>query len=130
MIRIAAPDVTDAEVRAVEAVLRSGRLAAGPVTRELEEHFAAEVSGTTEAVAVANGTAALHVSLLAHDVGAGDEVITTPYTFQATANMILATGARPVFVDIGEDANIDVSLIEAAISPRTKAIMPVYLYGR
>jgi dTDP-4-amino-4,6-dideoxygalactose transaminase len=96
----------------------------------LEEHFAAEVSGTSEAVAVANGTAALHISLLAHDIGAGDEVITTPYTFQATANMILAVGARPVFIDIGEDANIDVSLIEAAISPRTKAIMPVYLYGR
>lgn len=130
MIRIAQPDVTDAEIRAVEAVLRSGRLAGGPVTRELEERFAAEVSQTREAIAVSNGTAALHVALLAHDVGPGDEVITTPYTFQATANMILATGARPVFVDIGQDANIDVSLIEAAISPRTKAIMPVYLYGR
>jgi dTDP-4-amino-4,6-dideoxygalactose transaminase len=130
MIRIAQPDITDDEVRAVEAVLRSGRLAGGPVTRELEERFAAEVSGTSEAVAVSNGTAALHVALLAHDVGAGDEVITTPYTFQATANMILAAGARPVFVDIGQDANIDASRIEAAISTRTKAIMPVYLYGR
>jgi dTDP-4-amino-4,6-dideoxygalactose transaminase len=130
MIRIAQPDVTDAEVKAVEAVLRSGRLAGGPVTRELEERFAAEVSGTAEAVAVSNGTAALHVALLAHDVGPGDEVITTPYTFQATANMVLAAGARPVFVDIGEDANIDASLIEAAIGPKTKAIMPVYLYGR
>ena len=130
MIRIAQPDVSDDEVRAVEAVLRSGHLAGGPVTRELEGRFAAEVSHTREAVAVSNGTAALHVALLAHDVGPGDEVITTPYTFQATANMILAVGGRPVFVDIGEDANIDVSLIEAAISPRTKAIMPVYLYGR
>lgn len=130
MIRIAQPDVGDEEVRAVEAVLRSGRLAGGPVTQELEQRFAAEVSHTSEAVAVANGTAALHVALLAHDVGEGDEVITTPYTFQATANMILAVGARPVFVDIGEDANIDASLIEEAISPRTKAIMPVYLYGR
>ena len=130
MIRIAQPDVTEDEVGAVEAVLRSGRLAGGPVTRELEERFAAEVSQTREAVAVSNGTAALHVALLAHDVGPGDEVITTPYTFQATANMILATGARPVFVDISEDANIDVSLIEPAISQRTKAIMPVYLYGR
>jgi dTDP-4-amino-4,6-dideoxygalactose transaminase len=130
MIRIAQPDVTDTEVRAVEAVLRSGRLAAGPVTRELEERFAAEVSGTSEAIAVSSGTAALHVALLAHDIGPGDEVITTPYTFQATANMVLAVGARPVFVDIGEDANIDASLIEAAIGPNTKAIMPVYLYGR
>lgn len=130
MIRIAQPDITDAEIRAVEAVLRSGRLAGGPVTRELEERFAAEVSHTSEAVAVANGTAALHVALLAHGIGPGDEVITTPYTFQATANMILAVGARPVFVDIAEDANIDVSLIEEAVTPRTKAIMPVYLYGR
>lgn len=130
MIRIAQPDIGEEEIRAVEAVLRSGRLAAGPVTRELEERFAAEVSHTSEAIAVSNGTAALHVALLGHGIGAGDEVITTPYTFQATANMILASGARPVFVDIADDANIDASLIEAAISPRTKAIMPVYLYGR
>lgn len=130
MIRIAQPDVGDEEVNAVEAVLRSGRLAAGVVTRELEERFAAEVSHSREAVAVSSGTAALHVALLANDIGPGDEVITTPYTFQATANMILAAGARPVFVDIAEDANIDASRIEAAISPRTKGIMPVYLYGR
>jgi dTDP-4-amino-4,6-dideoxygalactose transaminase len=130
LIRIAQPDIGDAEVAAVEAVLRSGQLAAGRVTRELEERFASEVSHTAEAVAVASGTAALHVALLAHNIGLDDEVITTPFTFQATGNMILATGARPVFVDVRDDANIDPSLIEAAISPRTRAIMPVYLYGR
>ncbi len=130
MIRIAQPDIGAEEIEAVRAVLESGRLAAGPLTRELEERFAKEVSHTREAVAVANGTAALHVALLAHDIGPGDEVITTPFTFQATANMILAVGARPVFVDVGEDANIDASLIEAAITPRTRAILPVHLFGR
>jgi dTDP-4-amino-4,6-dideoxygalactose transaminase len=130
LIRIAQPDIGDAEVAAVEAVLRSGQLAAGRVTRELEERFASDVSHTSEAIAVSNGTAALHIALLARDIGPGDEVITTPFTFQATANMILATGARPVFVDVGNDANIDPSLIEGAITPRTKAIMPVHLYGR
>ncbi len=79
---------------------------------------------------MSNGTAALHIALLAHDVGPGDEVITTPFTFQATANMVLATGARPVFVDVREDGNIDPKLVEAAITPRTKALLPVHLYGR
>ena len=130
MIRIAQPFIGDEERAAVLAVLDSGRLAAGPVTQQLEETFAREVSGTREAIAVSNGTAALHIALLAHGVGPGDEVITTPFTFQATANMVLATGARPVFVDIAEDANINASLIEAAITPRTKAILPVDLYGR
>ncbi|MPZ48544.1 MAG: aminotransferase class V-fold PLP-dependent enzyme [Dehalococcoidia bacterium] len=130
MIRIAQPFIGDEEREAVLAVLDSRRLAAGPKTRELEEIFARDVSGTREAVAVANGTAALHIALLAHDIGPGDEAITTPFTFQATANMILATGARPVFVDVREDGNIDPDLIEAAITPRTKAILPVHLYGR
>jgi len=130
MIRIAQPMIGDEERAAVMAVLDSGRLAAGPVVRELETTFARDVSGTAEAVAVCNGTAALHVALLAHDVGPGDEVITTPFTFQATANMVLATGARPVFVDVREDGNIDPTLIEAAITPRTKALLPVHLYGR
>jgi perosamine synthetase len=130
MIRIAQPSITEAEKAAVLAVLDSGRLVAGPVTRELEERFAAQVSGTSEAVAVANGTAALHLALLAHGIGPGDEVITTPFTFQATANMVLATGARPVFVDVAEDGNIDVAAIETAITPRSRAILPVHLYGR
>ena len=130
MIRLAQPDIGAAEREAVLAVLASGQLAGGPVTRKLEETFAREVAGTREAVAVASGTAALHLALLAHGVGPGDEVITTPFTFQATANMVLAVGARPVFVDVGEDGNIDPALVEAAITPRTKALLPVHLYGR
>jgi dTDP-4-amino-4,6-dideoxygalactose transaminase len=122
--------IGDDERAAVMAVLDSGQLAAGPVTKRFEETFAREVSRTREAIAVSNGTAALHLALLAHGVGAGDEVVTTPYTFQATGNMVLATGARPVFVDVTEDGNIDASKVEAAITPRTKALLPVYLYGR
>lgn len=130
MIRIAQPQIGQEERDAVMAVLDSGMLVSASVTREFEEAFATEVSGTRHAVAVSNGTAALHLALLAHNIGAGDEVITTPFTFQATANMILAVGARPVFVDVREDANIDPGAIAAAITPRTKAIMPVHLYGR
>jgi dTDP-4-amino-4,6-dideoxygalactose transaminase len=130
VIRIAEPQIGDAERAAVSAVLDSGQLAGGPVVRTLEAAFARDVAGTAHAVAVNSGTAALHLVLLALDIGAGDEVITTPFSFQATANMVLAVGARPVFVDVGADANIDPALIEAAITPRTKAILPVHLYGR
>jgi perosamine synthetase len=130
MIRIAEPHIGEAERRAVLAVLQSGRLANGPVTRRFEEAFARDVSCTGEAVAVSSGTAALHLALLAHGIGAGDEVITTPFSFQATANMVLAAGARPVFVDVQEDGNIRAGLVEAAITPRTKALLPVHLYGR
>jgi dTDP-4-amino-4,6-dideoxygalactose transaminase len=130
MIKIAQPLIGDDEREAVLAVLDSGRLAAGAVTRQFEATFAREVSGTAEAIAVANGTAALHIALLAHGIGPGDEVITTPFTFQATANMILAVGARPVFVDIRDDGNINPDLIEAAITPHTRAILPVHLFGR
>src|SRR5262249_26870835 len=115
MIRIAQPLIGEEEKTAVMAVLDSGQLAAGPVTRQFEEAFAAEVSRTSEAVAVSNGTAALHIALLALGIGPGDEVITTPFTFQATGNMILASGARPVFVDVGDDGNINPALIETAI---------------
>jgi dTDP-4-amino-4,6-dideoxygalactose transaminase len=130
VIRIAQPDIGEGERQAVLEVLASGQLASGPVVRKLEETFAREVSHTREAVAVSNGTAALHVALLAHDIGPGDEVITTPFTFQATANMVLATGARPVFVDVGQDGNIDPALIETAITPRARLLLPVHLYGR
>ncbi len=130
MIRIAQPDIGEAERDAVMRVLESGQIASGPRVRELEEAFARDVSHTREAIAVSNGTAALHVALLAHDVGPGHEVVTTPFTFQATANMVLAIGARPVFVDVREDGNIDPALVEAAITPRTKALLPVHLYGR
>jgi dTDP-4-amino-4,6-dideoxygalactose transaminase len=130
VIKIAQPQIGAAEREAVLAVLTSGLLANGPVTRELEVAFAERVSHTREAVAVSSGTAALHLALLAHDIGPGDEVITTPFSFQATANMILATGARPVFVDVREDGNIDASCVEAAVTEKTKALLPVHLYGR
>jgi perosamine synthetase len=130
LIKMAELQIGAEERSAVMAVLDSGQLAAGPVTKRFEETFAREVSHTREAIAVSNGTAALHLALLAHGVGPGDEVVTTPYTFQATGNMVLATGARPVFVDVTDDGNIDASQVEAAITPRTKALLPVHLYGR
>jgi len=129
MIPIARPLIGPEEEEAVLAVLRSGMLAQGPEVERLEAGFAA-LCGVRHAVAVANGTAALHLALLAHEIGPGDEVITTPFSFIATANSVLMTGARPVFVDVDEASyNLDVRQIEAAITPRTKAIMPVHLYG-
>ena len=129
MIPIAKPIIGDAELEAVVAVLRSGHLVQGQVVSQFERRFA-EIAKVQHAVAVSSGTAALHVALLAHGVGPGDEVITTPFTFVATANAVLYTGARPVFVDVQEDTlNLDPTLIEAKLTPRTKAILPVHLYG-
>lgn len=129
MIPISKPYIGETEKQAVMAVLESGMLAQGPRTAELEEKFAA-VCRTKYAVATSSGTTALHVALLAHGIGPGDEVITTPFTFIASINSILFTGARPVFVDIDEETfNIDPALIETAVTPQTKAIMPVHLYG-
>ena len=129
MIPIAKPLIGEEEKRAVLEVLESGQLAQGPKVAEFEEKFA-EFCGVKHAIATSSGTTALHTALLAHNIGAGDEVITTPFTFIATANSILFTGARPVFVDIEETTfNIDARLIEEKITPRTKAIMPVHLYG-
>jgi dTDP-4-amino-4,6-dideoxygalactose transaminase len=129
MIPISKPYIGDEEKKAVMEVLDSGMLVQGPRTAKFEERFA-QVSGVKHAVATSNGTTALHIALLAHGVGAGDEVITTPFTFMASISSILYTGAKPVFVDIEADTfNIDPNQIEAAITPRTKAIMPVHLYG-
>jgi len=130
MIRIAQPLLGEEEERAVLAVLRSGRLAQGPAVRRFEEAFAGYI-GVREAVAVSSGTAALHVALLAHGIGPGDEVITSPFTFVATANAVLATGARPVFADVsGEDFNLDPTRAGESISERTRALLPVHLYGQ
>jgi perosamine synthetase len=130
VIPIARPQMGDEEQRAVREALASGSLAQGPRVAELEERFAAYV-GAAHAVATSSGTTALHLALLAHGIDPGDEVITVPFTFIASANSIVYTGARPVFVDIDErDFCIDPRLIEAAITPRTKAIMPVSLYGQ
>lgn len=129
MIPIAKPLIGDEEKQAVLEVLDSGMLAQGPRARAFEEAFA-EVCGVPYAVATSSGTTALHLALLAHGVGPGDEVITTPFTFIASANSILYVGARPVFVDIDPVTfNIDPDEIESAITPRTKAIMPVHLFG-
>jgi dTDP-4-amino-4,6-dideoxygalactose transaminase len=118
------------EKELVWSALSSGALAQGPRVRELEERFAAFV-GVPHAVATSSGTTALHLALLGYGVGAGDEVITVPFTFIASANSIVYTGARPVFVDVEEATfNIDPSQVEAAITPRTRAIMPVSLYGQ
>ena len=130
MIPIAKPVIDEEEISAVVAVLKSGNIAQGKKVEGFEEVFA-EFVGTTYAVAVNSGTAALHLALLAHGIGKGDEVITSPFTFIATANSILFTGARPVFADIEEDSfNIAPNSITGKITPRTKAIMPVHLYGQ
>jgi dTDP-4-amino-4,6-dideoxygalactose transaminase len=124
------PAIGDAEVEAVVETLRSGWLTTGPRSAELEERFAA-YTGAKHAIALSSGTAALHLSLLALEIGPGDEVITTPITWPATANVIVHAGATPVFVDVRDsDLNIDADAVAAAVTPRTKAVMPVHLAGQ
>jgi len=115
---------------AITRVLESCQFSLGSEVAAFEEEFAA-YCGTGGAVAVNSGTSALHLALLAAGIGPGDEVITTPFTFVATAAAVHYTGARPVYVDIEPRSfNIDPRLIEAAITPHTKAILPVHLYGQ
>lgn len=129
MIPIAKPLIGEREKELVLGVLDSGIIAQGPRVKEFEENFA-EYIGVDYAIAVSSGTAALHLSLLAHDIGIGDEVITTPFTFISTANSILFCNAKPVFVDIEEETfNIGPERIEEGITEKTKAIIPVHLYG-
>lgn len=116
--------------QAFERVMRSSRFIMGQEVKDFEAE-AAEYLGVKHAVGVGNGTDALAICLRALGVGPGDEVITTPFTFIATAEVIAALGAKPVFVDIDPDSyNIDPNKIEAAITERTKAILPVHLYGQ
>ncbi len=142
MIKLAHPIIEDDERAAVIAALNSGQLAQGPRVAAFEQAFAQYV-GAKHAVAVANGTAALHLALLAHNIGSAsplqpptsndqrDEVIVPAFSFAATANTVLLVGAVPVFIDVrDDDFNIDVSAIEAAITPRTRAIVAVHLYGQ
>jgi UDP-2-acetamido-2-deoxy-ribo-hexuluronate aminotransferase len=114
----------------IKKVLDHGQYIMGPEVAELEQKLAAH-TGSKHCITCSSGTEALLMALMALGIGPGDEVITTPFTFAATAEMIVLLGAKPIFVDIELDTcNIDISLIEAKITPRTRAIMPVSLYGQ
>ena len=129
MIPISKPIITEQEKNNVLKVLNSGILAQGPMVKKLEEKFT-QLCGTKYAIAVNSGTAAIHTSLYAIGIKPGDEIITTPFTFVASANPILMMGAKIIFADINEDTfNIDPNLIEAKITDKTKAIIAVDLYG-
>ncbi len=122
--------IDEDDIQAVVEVLRSDYLTCGPKIKELEEKLCS-LTGAKYAVACSNGTAALHIAALSAGVGEGDEVITTPITFAASANCVLYCGARPVFVDIDpETYNIDPKKVEAAITPRTKAVVAVDYTGQ
>ena len=123
------PSIGDEEIAAVEQVLRSGWITTGPKNQALEEQFAQYV-GCHHAVALSSATGGMHITLLALGIGPGDEVITPSQTWVSTANMISLIGAKPVFVDVDRDTLMtDVARIEAAITPRTKAIIPVHYAG-
>jgi perosamine synthetase len=129
MIPAAMPLIGDEERAAVDRVLASGLLAQGPEVAAFEEEFS-ELVGGLHCIAVNSGTSALHLGLLAAGIGLGDEVIVPSFTFAATANSVALTGATPVFADIEPDFFcIDPSAVEAAITTKTAAIMPVHLYG-
>jgi len=126
----AKPIIGDEEREAVDRVLRSGMVAQGPEVAAFETEFAEHFVQGRPTVAVNSGTAGLHLGLLAVGVGAGDEVIVPSFTFAATGNSVALTGGRPVFADIEpESFSLDPAAVEAAITPRTKGIMPVHLYG-
>jgi dTDP-4-amino-4,6-dideoxygalactose transaminase len=130
MLGFQPPAIGDEEIAAVSETLRSGWLTTGPRAAELEERMA-EYLEADHVLALASGTAALHLALVALGVGPGDEVITTPITWPATANVIVHSGATPVFVDVREDdLNIDPERVAEAVTERTKAIMPVDLAGQ
>jgi perosamine synthetase len=126
---MSAPDIQPEDVELVVKALVSGRLSGGRFLSELERAFA-DYIGTREAIAVANGTAGLHLCVRAAGIGDGDEVITSPFSFVASANCLLYERAVPIFVDIEEHSfNLDPELVPAAITPRTKAILPIHIFG-
>jgi perosamine synthetase len=128
-IYLSRPDITDKEIEAVTDVLRSPDLSLGPKLKEFEQVFS-DYIGTKRAVAVNSGTSGLFLALLALGIGSGDEVVTTPFTFIASASSIMMAGAKPVFVDIDpENLNINTEKIESQITDRTKAILPVEIFG-
>ncbi len=125
----ALPDIDETELAQIAECFESGWITTGPKTQQFEREFAALV-GAKHAIAVNSCTAAMHLSLEAIGLAPGDEVITSPYTFAATAEVIRYFGAQPVFVDISAGClNISPDAIEAAITPRTKAIMPIHIAG-
>ena len=129
MIPIARPDIGEDEIRAVESVLRSGMIAQGSKVLEFETKFA-NFCGTKYAVATSSGTTAGHLTMLSAKIGPGDEVITTPFTFFASASVIMMAGATPVFADVVENGfTLDPSSVSKLITNKTKAIQPVHLYG-
>ena len=124
------PAIGEEEIEAVAETLRSGWLTTGPRAALLEERMA-EYLQAEHVLAVASGTAAMHLALVALGVGPGDQVITTPITWPATANVVVHTGATPVFVDVRPgDLNVDPELVAAAVTERTKAVLPVHLAGQ
>jgi dTDP-4-amino-4,6-dideoxygalactose transaminase len=128
-IRLGWPDVGVEEAAAVAEVLASGQLTMGPKVAEFEAEIAA-ACGVPHAVAVANGTAALHLAAMALEVGPGDEVIVPAYTFPATANAVALTGATPVLVDVDPATmNVEIDAVYRAVTPRTKAVLAVHLFG-
>ena len=128
-LRIKCPDRKKKLLQAVDVVLTHGRIVLGPEVGQLEEKIATSCH-TKYAVGVGSGTDALYLALRSLDIGPGDEVITTPLSWIATVNAIVLCGATPVFVDIGENMNINADLIEDAITEKTKAILPVHYTGR
>ncbi|VVP20192.1 UDP-4-amino-4-deoxy-L-arabinose--oxoglutarate aminotransferase [Pseudomonas fluorescens] len=123
------PSIGEEEITAVAQVLRSGWITTGPECQALEEQFGAYV-GCKHAIALSSATGGMHIALLALDIGPGDEVITPSQTWVSTANMISLLGAKPVFIDVDRDTLMtDAARIEAAITPRTKAIIPVHYAG-
>lgn len=127
-IPFSSPSVGEEEIEEVTRALRSGWLTTGPRTAQFERDFRS-YTGATHALALNSGTAAMHLALAALGIGPGDEVITTPLTFCSTVHVILQVGARPVFADVAADGNLDPQAVEAAISPRTRALLPVHIGG-
>jgi len=128
--QIAKPNITAKEKDYVKKVLESGNLSLGPMYKLFEKRFA-RLIGTKYACSVSSGTAGLHLAMIAAGIKAGDEIITTPFSFIASANCILYVGAKPIFVDINPDTyNLNPKLIEKAITKKTKAILVVHIFGQ
>lgn len=128
-MNVSKPSITEKEIDFVNDALRNGDIGVGPYIKKFEDTWA-QYNSRLYGVSCNSGTNALYIALLAIGVGKGDEVIVPSYTMIATAWAVTYTGATPVFIDCADDLNIDTSLIEEAISKKTKAIIPVHIYGR